>query len=72
MQCENCEYELSFLAGRMRPAAWETAPQTALRNCSRGSGEVIMYVVLLKGEYMQSSTYFLQKVYANHKELSSP
>ena len=29
-----------------------------------------MYVILVKGEYMQSSTYFLQKVSASHEEQS--
>ena len=31
-----------------------------------------MYVILVKGEYMQSSTYFLQKVSASHEEQSWP
>ena len=28
-------YELSFIYGNIRTAVWETAPQTALRNCSK-------------------------------------
>ena len=44
----------------MNSAAWEMAPQKALRNCSK---EVrvkdSVYVILVKGEYMQSCTYFL-------------
>ena len=39
MQCENCE--LSFIWGKMRTIAWETAFQIALRNCSK---EVVMKV----------------------------
>ena len=31
-QCESCK--LSFIWGTMRTAAWEIAPQIALRNCS--------------------------------------
>ena len=46
--------------------ARETASQIALRNCSKQvGGKVSIYVVLVKGEYMQSSTYFLQKVSAS-------
>ena len=42
----------------MRTVAQETAFQIALRNCSKvAGGEVRMYVILVKGEYMQSSTY---------------
>ena len=53
----------------MRTIAQETAFQIALRNCSKEArGGVNMYVVLVKGEYMQSSTYFLQKVSASHEE----
>ena len=45
-----------------------------------GAGEKVnIYVILVKGEYMQSSTYFLQKfsaslmkVIASHKEQISP
>ena len=63
----------------MRTAAWETAPQIALRNCSKEvGGKDSIYVILVKGEYMQLSTYFFLQVFvslmkfsANHKELSS-
>ena len=53
----------------MKIIVWETAPQVALSNCSK-DGQY-MYVILLKGEYMQSSTNFLQKFSASHKEHSS-
>ena len=56
-QHESCE--LSFIWGKMRTAAQETAFQIALRNCPKGvGGKVSIYVILVKGEYMQSSTYF--------------
>ena len=43
----------------MRTAAWETAPQIALRNFSKeAERKISTYVILVKGEYMQSSTYF--------------
>ena len=40
-----------------RTTAWETAPQIALRDCSKEErGKVGIYVILLKGQYMESST----------------
>ena len=43
----------------MRTAARETASQIALRNCSKeAGGKVSIYVILVKGAYMQSSPYF--------------
>ena len=50
----------------MRTIARETAFQIVLRNCSKEvGGKVSICVILMKGEYMQSSTYFLQKVAAS-------
>ena len=47
-----------FIWGNMRIAEQETEPQIALRNCcSEVEGKVNKYVVLLKGEYMQSGTF---------------
>ena len=55
--CESCEF--SFIWGKTRTAARETALQRALRNCSReAAGKVRIGVILVKGEYTQSSTYF--------------
>ena len=46
----------------MRMAAQETAPQIALRNCSKEAGEkVSICVIMVKGEYMQTSTYFSRR-----------
>ena len=51
----------------------ETAFQIALRNCSKEvEGKVSIHVILVKGECMQSSTYFLQKVSASHEAQTSP
>ena len=48
---------VSFIWGKMRTAAQETAFQIALRNYSKEvGGKVSIYVILVKGEYMQSST----------------
>ena len=56
-QHENCE--LSFILGKMRTAAPETVSQIALRNCSKeAGGKVSICVILVKREYMQSSTHF--------------
>ena len=55
--------------GKIRTIAWEIAPHTALRNCSKEVGvKVSIYVILVKGEYMQSSTHFWQKVTASHEK----
>ena len=57
----------------MRTVALDSAPQVALRDCSKAAGEkVSVEVILVKGEYMQSSRVFLQNVSASHKEQSSP
>ena len=64
----------------MRTIIRETAFHISLRNCSKVvGGKVSIYVILVKGEYMQSSTYFLQKVSASlvqvtasHEEQMSP
>ena len=57
----------------MRTIARETAFQIALRNCSKEvGGKASIYVILAKGEYMQSSIYILQKVAASHEEQTSP
>ena len=43
----------------MRTAAGETASQIALRDCSEEKGgKVRIDVILVKGEDMQSSTFF--------------
>ena len=67
-QQESCK--LSFIWGKMRTLALETAFQIALRSCSREVGEkVIINVILVKGEYMQLSTLFIfLQVSASHKE----
>ena len=47
-----------LFGGKLRTAAWDTAFQISLRNCSKEvGGKVSIYVILLKGEYMQSSSY---------------
>ena len=47
-QCEGCE--LTFIGWKMRTIAQETAPQIALRNCSKEvEGKVRIYVILWKG-----------------------
>ena len=55
VQCEGCE--VRFVGGNMRTVVQETTPQIALRNCSKEVvGTDSIYVILVKGEYMQSST----------------
>ena len=71
-QCESLE--LSFTGGKMRTAAQGDGTSDnseKLLQRGRGEGEASMYVALVKGECMQSSTYFFLKVSASHKEQSS-
>ena len=64
----------------MMSTAWETAPQVALKDCSKGiEGKGSIYVILEKEECMQSSTYFLveslcwpHEASASHKKQPSP
>ena len=36
----------------MRIAARETVPQVALRNCSKEAVRKVIYVILMKGEFL--------------------
>ena len=71
---------LGFIGGRVRAIARETAFQIALRNCSKEvGGRPSIYVISVKGKYMKSSIYFLQKFSASllkaaaiHEEHMSP
>ena len=61
--------------GKMRTVAQEIASQIARRNCSKEvEGKVSVYVVLVKGEHTQSSTFSFvwQNVSASHQKQSSP
>ena len=52
LKCTTWELQV-FIWVKMRIIAWETVPQTALRNCSKEvGGKVSIYVILMKGEYM--------------------
>ena len=56
-QCEI--FEISFISGNMRPEVWETTPQVSLINCSKEvRGKDSICVILVKGDYMQSNTFF--------------
>ena len=70
-QRESCKW--SFIWGKMRTAAWETAPQVALRDCSKES--------VMQGQYIRlwwmesstpSSTHFTKVFFASPEELVSP
>ena len=45
-------------------AKWTIAQEIALRNCFQEEGQYI-YVILVKGSTVQSSTYFLHNVSAS-------
>ena len=69
---------LSLIWDKVRTIAWETAPQIALRNCSKEvTGKVHIYVILGKGagvhEIEHILFYFIfQNISAGYKEQSSP
>ena len=48
-QSESCE--LNFLWGKLRTAAWETAPQIALRAAPQRHGGRSIQKILVKGEF---------------------
>ena len=53
-----------YLGQNVRIIAWETAPQIALRNCSKEVGRKVgIHVILVKGEYLQSSAYIFANGY---------
>ena len=60
-------YELNFIGGRMRTTGQQTAPQIALRNCSIVVGARSVFMILVKGEFMQSSTYLTERFSAGHR-----
>ena len=48
----------------MKTASRETAPQIALRTVPKNAGgweEDSIYMILVKGEYVQSGTYFSRR-----------
>ena len=46
----------------MRTAAWDTAPQRALRDCSREvAGKGRIYVILVKGNSCNEAHLFVRK-----------
>ena len=54
---------------KLRTVAWEIASQLVLRSFSEAvGGKVSRDMILVKGEYRQSSTYFCR----SHKEQMSP
>ena len=68
-QWESCE--LSFIWGSVRTAALEKAPQIALQDCSKeAGGKDSICVILVKGEYTQSRTYFFVESFCWSHEAS--
>ena len=76
-QCESCEY--SFIWGKMRTAAKETAPQIALRNCPKEVGWRSVYIwfcrrgnICIKHIFFPKVSASLMTVTAGPKEPTSP
>ena len=69
-QREGCE--LSFIWGKMRTIAQQTAFQIALRNCSREvAGRSVLYMMLVEGGCAVKHTCW-QRLAASHEEQMSP
>ena len=63
-----------FIWGKMKTAAWEAAPQIALRDCSKeglGGGSII-YKILVKGEFNEIMHLLYKRFSAGQEELMSP
>ena len=76
-QRESCK--LSSIWGKVRTAAWETAPQRAWRSCSKEAGGKASYIYNFgEGGIHAVKHIFFQKVstslvnFDSHKEQSSP
>ena len=69
VQFERCE--LSFIWGKMRTAAQETASQRTLRNCSKETVGEGQYVTLVKGEFSAIKHLFYKRFPATCEELKS-
>ena len=53
---------------KTRTAAWETAFQIALRNCSKDVGErSVLYMILVKEAYVQLSSHFGRGLLLSHE-----
>ena len=55
--------ELSFIWGKMRTAAQESAPQRALRDCSEEAVGEIQYIRFGEGRVRCNQALILQKVF---------
>ena len=70
-QCES--RELSFIWGKMKTTAQETAPQIALRDCSK---EVVggrsIYKISEEEEFSAIKCLLYERFPASHEELMSP
>ena len=61
-----------FIGGKIRTAAWETAPQVALRNCSKeAAGKDRIYLDFGYERVHEIKLIFFQKVSASRMKLST-
>ena len=63
----------------MKTMLGDSISDSSEKMLQRGRGKVSIHAIMVKNEYMQSSTYFLQKVVtsfvkvtASHEEQTSP
>ena len=63
--------KVSFIWGKMRTVAWETAPQIALRDCSKEAVGEGQYMIFMKGEFSAIRHLLYKRFSASHLELMS-
>ena len=70
-RCTSGSCKLNFTWGKMRSAVWETAPQIALRDCSKEAVGEGQYMDFGEGEVHITKHLFHTRSSAGHEELMS-
>ena len=72
-KCTTWELWVKFYLGQNEDySPGDSIADSSEKLLQRGKGKVSRCVILVKGEYMQSGTYFLQKDSASYEEQMSP
>ena len=64
--------ELNFIWGKMRTTAWETAPQIALRNCSKEAIGKGQYIRDFGEGGVHTIKHIILQISTSHSEQSPP
>ena len=72
-KCTTWELQVKFYLGQYEDSSLgDSTSDSSEKLFQEVMGEDSIYVILVKGEHVQSSTYFFQRVSASHKEQTSP